>query len=121
MYDFFSDFFDDFDFFPTKQVYKDVKTCPICKSTYTQFQKTGKLGCSECYKTFREPMTITLKQIHSNAVHTGKVPSRCSGDLKRTRLYDSLKKQLAISVQNEDYETAAKLHKEIREMESEGK
>ena len=125
MYDLFSDFFDGlnaFDVFPkTYKVYTDAdeKRCPVCGHTFSDFQKTGKLGCGECYNTFRAPVERTLRQIHANPVHVGKVPSRSAGTLKRERLYADLKKQLAEAVQNEDYEKAAKLHKQIKEMESE--
>lgn len=122
MYDLFSDFFDGFDIFPSMtSVHKDAKVCPVCKRTYHDFQKSGRLGCGECYHTFRPLMSQTLKQIHSNPIHTGKVPSRCEGKLKRERLYNSLKKELSEAVRQEDYEKAAKLHKQIREIESEGK
>lgn len=124
MYDLFSDFFDNFDgfdIFPkafTSYTGAEEKRCPVCGHTFSDFSKTGKFGCGECYNTFRTPVTETLRRIHSNPVHTGKVPSRCAGSLKRERLYADLKKQLAEAVQSEDYEKAAKLHKQIKEMES---
>jgi protein arginine kinase activator len=91
----------------------------MCGHTLNDFRKTGKFGCGECYNTFRAPVTETLRRIHSNPVHTGKIPSRSAGSLKRERMYAELKKQLSAAVQNEDYEQAAKLHKQIKEMESE--
>lgn len=122
MYDFLSDFFNSFEeILPSSSMYHEEKTCPVCHRTYRDFQKSGKLGCGACYEAFRIPITATLRQIHSNTVHTGKVPSRCSGELKRQRLYEALKKQLSDAVKNENYEEAARLHKEIRNMESEGK
>lgn len=120
MYDFFSDFFDGFDIFPDVAPRKEEPVCPICGHTYRDFQKTGKLGCGKCYEVFRPLMRRTLKQIHANTAHTGKIPSRCEGKLKRERLYASLKQQLTEAVQKEDYEKAARLHKQIKEMESGG-
>ncbi len=40
--------------------------------------------------------------------------------MRRKRRYDELKRKLSEAVSREDYETAAKLHKEIRSLESEG-
>lgn len=119
MYDFFSDFFDGFDIFPELKMQTQTTICPECKRTYRDFQKSGKLGCAKCYDVFRPLMRQTLKQIHANPVHTGKIPSRCEGKLKKERLYESLKQQLTEAVQKEDYEKAAALHKQIREMEGE--
>jgi protein-arginine kinase activator protein McsA len=80
-----------------------------------------KLGCSECYKVFRGPVTETLRQIHPSTVHVGKIPSKSGEELKLKRKYETLKQELSAAVKNEDYETAAKLHKQIREIENEVK
>lgn len=118
MYDLFSDFNDLFEAFMQPVTYKDERKCPICGHTWTDFRRTGRFGCGECYKAFRTPAETTLRQIHSTSVHTGKIPSKSGNELKKKRQYESLKSQLQEAVKNEDYETAAKLHKQIREMES---
>ncbi len=122
MYDLFSDFFDNaFGIFNQPASVKEEKRCPVCGRTYADFRRTGKLGCGECYKTFRPAVTKTLRQVHQTSAHTGKIPSKSGESIKRQRLYESLKKQLSDAVKNEDYETAAKLHKQVREMENEVK
>jgi protein arginine kinase activator len=62
-----------------------------------------------------------LKQVQPSIVHTGKLPSKSGEELRLKRRYESLKNELAAAVKNEDYEKAAKLHKQIREIESEVK
>lgn len=121
MYDLFSDFFDGFDIFMQPTPAKEEKKCPVCGHTYSDFINTGKIGCGECYSIFRIPIKQTLAKIHPNTVHTGKIPSKSGKKLKLKRKYDSLKAELSAAVKNEDYETAAKLHKEIRSMENEVK
>lgn len=122
MYDIFSDFFDDFDIFPTTNYVQKKKTvCPVCKKSFEEFQQSGKIGCGKCYEVFRTPIKSTLRQIHANTTHTGKIPSHCAEELKKKRRYESLKQQLAQAVKNEDYEQAAKLHKEVKAMENEVK
>lgn len=121
MYDLFSDFFDGFDMFMQPVTVKEEKKCPVCGHTYSDFRRTGKLGCGECYKTFRAPVEQTLRQIHPATVHTGKIPSKSGAELKLRKQYETLKRELSAAVKNEDYETAAKLHKQIREMENEVK
>ena len=113
MFDLFSDFFDNFDLYP---VYREEKTCPRCGMTYSALQKTGRMGCEECYKTFRAPLEETVKQIHQNTSHIGKVPARCAGELKQKRRYEELKREIALAVSQEDYEKAAKLHRELKEL-----
>lgn len=121
MYDLFSDFFDGFDLFMQPAVSKEEKKCPVCGHTYSDFRRTGKIGCSECYKVFRAPITETLRQVQPSITHTGKIPSKSGEELKLKRHYESLKQELSAAVKNEDYEKAAKLHKELKNLESEMK
>lgn len=118
MYDLFSDFFDGFSFFPESTVYKEEAKCPVCGRTYRDFQATGKLGCGKCYEIFSAPLSSTLRQLHGNPVHNGKIPSACGRQLRQKRHLEELKAKLSAAVKAEDYEAAAKLHKEIREIES---
>ena len=114
MYDIFSefeDFFNSFNVFPT---YQEVTKCPGCGQSYQQFRTTGKLGCSKCYDTFRNPVATTLKQIHQNVRHTGKIPAGSALELKKKRQYEELKAQLQKAVSEENYEQAAILHKELK-------
>ncbi|MBR4721155.1 MAG: UvrB/UvrC motif-containing protein [Clostridia bacterium] len=114
MYDLFSDFFDSFDVFP---VYREETRCPNCGRTYSDFQKTGKFGCSECYKAFEEPIARTLRQVQASSEHMGKIPSTASEGIQKKRKLKELKDKLTTAVKEENYELAAKLHKEIKEME----
>ena len=114
MYDLFSDFFDGFDIMP---VYRENGRCPNCGRTYYDFTKTGRLGCSECYRAFENPVRSTLKRMQKSTRHNGKIPSRQSETLIKKRRLEEMKKELARAVSTEDYELAAKLHKEIKALE----
>lgn len=114
MYDLFSDFFESFDVFP---VYREDRRCPKCGRSYYDFQKTGRLGCSECYSAFETPVRTTLMQMQKSSTHTGKIPSKQSAELSKKRQLADLKAQLAKAVTDENYELAAKLHKEIKGLE----
>ncbi len=116
MYDIFSDFsdfFDSFDIFPT---YRDSVKCPGCGRTLQDFRNIGKFGCAKCYETFRPQVTSALKQIHQNTQHTGKLPAGSAAELKLKRRYEELKAELKKAVSEEDYEKAAKLHKELKSL-----
>lgn len=122
MYDLFSDFFDAFDalgVLAQPVTHKEEKKCPVCGRTYSDFTKSGKFGCGDCYKTFRASASDILRQIHPTNRHTGKIPSKSGSAIKKQRKYEQLKSQLQEAVNSENYELAAKLHKEIRAIESE--
>lgn len=115
--DFFNDIWNDFGMFSNPAPIKSEKRCPVCGRTISDFKRTGKLGCGECYRTFKPVMEETLRQIHSNSKHSGKIPSKSGSELKQKRRIEALKAELQDAVRKEDYETAAKLHKQIRDME----
>ena len=89
----------------------DLK-CPKCGFTQADFKKTGRLGCAECYATFAEGLEGLLKTMHKGTRHIGKVPQ--SRNLAE-RL-KGLRKDLDKAVEEEDFERAAQLRDEIKQM-----
>jgi protein arginine kinase activator len=96
-----------------------VVRCDTCGMTYAQFSKIGRFGCSECYKHFSDRLDPLLKRVHGNTVHSGKVPKRAGGKVKVKREIDELKKHMQNRIEQEDFETAAKLRDRIKELEKE--
>ena len=95
------------------------KKCPFCDSTYSDIAKNGKVGCPECYSTFRDELSRTLRSIHGTTSHTGSVPSRHRAKQERTRKLDKLRADLNAAIADENYERAAALRDEIRRLQSE--
>ena len=114
MYDIFSEFADFFDSFDVFGSYVEVERCPVCNQSYQDFKKRGRFGCSKCYETFKNPVSQVLKQMHQNNVHTGKIPNTAAAEIKKKKMYEDLKRELSEAVKLEDYEKAAKLHKELK-------
>src|SRR5258705_2924303 len=50
--------------------------CPKCGLVYSNFKETGRLGCSECYPTFRSQLRPLLRRVHGSTKHVGKTPVR---------------------------------------------
>lgn len=92
--------------------------CSRCGMSYEEFQKTGKLGCSNCYHLFGDRMKPILRRLHGNAGHTGKVPGKVAESLQASREMEDLKEQLGKAIQREEYEKAAELRDRIRALES---
>lgn len=105
----------------TQQVEQAPPTehCPICGFTQADFKKSGRLGCSECYSTFSDALGSLIKAMHKGTKHTGKVPARMFRDIARSDRLNELKRTLEDAVSNEDYESAATIRDEIRQLESE--
>lgn len=91
--------------------------CPNCGLTYEDFKKIGRLGCSECYNTFRDSLVPLLKRIHGSNQHLGRTPVRTSKVVKAKSELQELKVKLQKAIQMEEFEEAAKLRDKIRELE----
>ncbi len=96
-----------------------VAPCKNCGLRYSDFKKTGRLGCAECYAAFERPLTDLLKRIHGALEHCGKAPTDEPGKLRRKELA-RLKKELGEAVAKESFESAARLRDQIRKLEKEG-
>ncbi len=108
-----------------KQV-KDVESvkvkCSVCGLSYEDFRKVGRLGCSECYSSFRDQLSTLLKKIHGSSRHLGKQPIKMSAPIreKGDQLAD-LRNQLQEAIRLENFEKAAALRDKIHEFEKRGK
>ncbi len=100
----------------TSQPVPDMK-CASCGQTIEEFNKTGLLGCPECYITFGEGIQTLLKRIHGNAKHHGKIPESLSGRQPPVINLMGLKQELQRCIREENYEQAAVLRDKIKEAE----
>ena len=100
---------------------KDAETvsakCPNCSLTYADFKKIGRLGCGDCYTAFKKYLAPLLKRIHGSGLHTGKVPYKSAkGPRKKIDMQD-LRNKLQKAVAEEEFEEAARIRDQIKEME----
>ncbi len=97
-----------------------VSRCNICGISFDDFRKTGKVGCANCYRVFRENMSPILRRLHGNTDHTGKIPVKLSDAIKNTNQIEKLKAELSSAIESEQYEKAAELRDKIRSLENIG-
>ncbi|MFZ3590884.1 UvrB/UvrC motif-containing protein [Bacillus sp. DJP31] len=96
----------------------EVLQCERCKMTFQQFVKAGRFGCSNCYRTFQLQLEPVLRRLHSgNTIHTGKIPKRIGGNIHVKKQIEQLRAELKELVTKEEFEAAAKLRDQIRELE----
>ena len=110
---------------PSKGLDQAKLKCANCGLSYDDFRKFGRLGCSECYVSFRENLMTLLKRIHGSGKHYGKKPAyiplpisapKEPGEVKDEM--QDLKEQLSKAILSENFEEAAKLRDMIRQKES---
>ncbi len=95
-------------------------SCPTCGMTLADFRKTSKLGCADCYDTFKDYLEVIMKRIQSSTQHTGKRPGKLDIDLKRDNMIRQLDSELKIAIMEEDFERAAELRDKLKELREEG-
>ena len=92
--------------------------CPKCGFTQADFKKTGRLGCAECYGTFAEGLEGLLKTMHKGTRHVGKIPQSQQQTRDLAERLKLLRKKLDKAVADEDFEQAANLRDEIKQVTS---
>jgi protein arginine kinase activator len=93
----------------------DLK-CPRCGFSQADFKKSGRLGCPECYQVFAEGLEGLLKTMHKGTRHVGKSPEVIRHTRDTAERFKSLQKKLAKAVESEDFESAAKVRDELKEL-----
>jgi protein arginine kinase activator len=91
--------------------------CANCGLSYADFKKIGRLGCSECYTTFKKYLMPLLKRIHGSNVHLGKTLQKMEKAAKKKSDLSALRIQLQRAVEAEAFEEAARIRDQIRELE----
>ncbi|MBO5363839.1 MAG: UvrB/UvrC motif-containing protein [Clostridia bacterium] len=95
--------------------------CPVCGMPFESFLRKGRLGCGECYSVFRNRLERPLRQIHGTCEHVGKVPKRMGDALLRGRQLSKLEAELNAAILKQEFERAAELRDQIRELKAKEK
>lgn len=93
--------------------------CSYCGTTVDDFKRTGRLGCPHCYTTYEAQLRAILRRIHGSTQHLGKVyvpPAADAAD--RAARLAGLRHKLQRAVETEDFERAAELRDQIRDLEA---
>lgn len=91
--------------------------CSKCGTTFEEVKKTSNLGCQECYRIFRNIINDKIKDSQAGADHVGRIPKVGGKELLQRNKLKSLKQQLQMLIKEEEYEKAAIVRDEIKEIE----
>lgn len=95
----------------------DLETCSGCGLTYREFKESGRLGCANCYETFKQQLKPLLRRIHGSNAHAGKSPSSRQGVFEKKKEIEKLKEELSLAIEREEFEKAAELRDKIKGLE----
>ena len=105
--------------------------CETCNTTSEDFNETGRLGCPNCYETFKEILTELLPFMHRGSEHLGK-EVKVKKVKKPSSQFDSrvrsiqgqfqelslMKESLKEAVETENFEMAAILRDKLSHLNS---
>jgi protein arginine kinase activator len=105
-------------------------TCPNCGMALSEFNSTGRLGCSKCYEAFSEQLSPVIDKFHGVKRHRGKIKLRRIGQNSDIFLQNpdlanknyerlALQKQLSELVELEKFEDAAAVRDKIKALDAE--
>ncbi|MEX0877090.1 MAG: hypothetical protein WD114_06490 [Phycisphaerales bacterium] len=116
---------------PSLKPRNTAQACMGCGQTFSNFKKTGMLGCPACYQAFEDRIGPMIERAHEGGCnHVGKIPRRalseCRGSRDTSRIesllgdvrqreerLETLRHRLAKSINDEEYEQAAMLRDEL--------
>jgi len=101
----------------TKEKELVTAKCTSCGLSYADFKKIGRLGCGECYTTFKKYLGPLLKRIHGSNMHFGKSPLKVAKVLKKKIDLQDLRHNLQKAIEMEEFEEAARIRDQIKELE----
>ncbi len=94
------------------------ESCPRCGGSLQDFRESGRLGCSDCYRTFEVPLRDLLRRLHGSTHHMGeRYADRAPGTPHERHQAAELREQLRLAVETENFELAAELRDRLRVME----
>ncbi len=87
--------------------------CPYCGKSWKEIEESKKIGCINCYKTFKERLNGILEKIHGKKKYRGKAP-KSSGE----KLEEIMKNRILLSkaIEEENYEKAAEIRDYLKKL-----
>ena len=94
--------------------------CPKCGTSFDEIGRDGRVGCSDCYRTFYDRLLPSIQRIHGKIKHSGKTafaaPAQPKVETKEEKI-EKLKAEMNDAVAKQDFENAAKIRDEIKALE----
>lgn len=91
--------------------------CENCGTTFSEFKKSGLLGCNQCYKKFSKMLMPVIKRMQGNVEHVGKIPEKYGKSISEKKKIATLKEELQKAIALEEYEKAAEIRDTIRDIQ----
>lgn len=101
--------------------------CEKCGSSFDDIIRTGMVGCADCYSRFYDRLLPSIQRIHGRTGHVGRTPIEYTKvdddpvkaekkEISKEDKIKDLEKQMQRAVEEQNFEQAAALRDEIKEL-----
>lgn len=111
---------DEQDHVDTVAVQAPEQACPQCGLEFGAYAQNNLFGCSECYEAFAAQVGELVLRYHGSVQHAGRLPAGGTdlpAQAHRSATRHALNAELAEAVALEQYERAAALRDQLRELD----
>jgi len=126
----YSNMFEDFGNFFTgfsahDKLAERKQLCKKCGISLEEIFSTGKVGCASCYDEFKEKLLPAIERMHGTTKHRGSAPkssalkvvdSKNKLVVRKVSLIDKKNRELKEAIEKQEFERAAVLRDEIKEL-----
>ncbi len=89
------------------------KVCPACGLHFSEYRRTGLLGCPSCYDVFNEELLPYITRIQGKTVHVGKGGGINTSEHELRLKLASLQKSMENALSRGDYSLAGKINEQM--------
>ena len=94
------------------------KICPDCGKKFSEYSRSGMLGCPSCYRAFKEELLPVISKCQNGTVHVGKSPRITGADKELVKEYQRLLNEYKTANAVSDFNKMAAVRSEIKAIES---
>lgn len=87
--------------------------CPACGMPFSQFQRTGLLGCPSCYDVFREELLPYIAKNQGKTRHVGKGGGVNTAEHETRLELSRLQKDMEAALVHGDYALADRINRQM--------
>lgn len=92
---------------------REQKICPACGMRFSDYERSGLLGCPSCYDMFNEELMPYIARIQGNTRHVGKEGGVYTSEHDYRRRLSILQSNLENALRNGDYAEAGRINERM--------
>jgi protein arginine kinase activator len=93
---------------------KEEKCCKVCGMRFSDYEKTGLVGCASCYDVFKEELLPSIARIQGKVNHVGKEGGDYSTEHDLRIKLKLMQEGLEQALRSGDYLQAGKLNEQMK-------